>query len=112
MIRDTRGQIAAASALLVTIMILVAGALLPLMGTGALLLLGGFAASHFLAGRLYRPVEKLAVDSAENLAQRERAEAALELTSGELQLAARFSADAAHQRGRIGIQGVVHDRWI
>ena len=66
-------------------------------GAGALLLLGGLAASHFLAGRLSRPVEKLAVDSAENRAQRERAEAALELTAGELQRAARFSADASHQ---------------
>jgi signal transduction histidine kinase len=67
------------------------------VGAGALLLLGGLAASHYLAGRLSRPVQKLAVDSAENLAQRERAEAALELTSGELQRAARFSADASHQ---------------
>jgi signal transduction histidine kinase len=67
------------------------------LGAGALLLLGGLAASHFLSVRLSRPVEKLAVDSAENLAQRERAEAALELTSGELQRAARFSADASHQ---------------
>src|ERR1019366_7384414 len=41
--------------------------------------------------------ERLAVDSAENLTQRHRAEAALELTSQELQRAARFSADASHQ---------------
>ena len=67
------------------------------IGAGALLLLGALGASHFLSGRLSRPVEKLAVVSAENLAQRERAEAALESTSEELQRAARFSADASHQ---------------
>ncbi len=64
---------------------------------GALLLLGGVGASHVLSGRLSQPVEKLAVDSEENRAQRARAEAALELTSVELQRAARFSADASHQ---------------
>ena len=63
----------------------------------ALLLLGGLAASHFLSARLAVPVEKLAVDSEKNRAQRERAEAALEVTSEELQRAARFSADASHQ---------------
>jgi signal transduction histidine kinase len=67
------------------------------LAAGGLLLLGAFGASHFLAGRLSRPVEKLAVTSAENLASRERAEAALESTSEELQRAARFSADASHQ---------------
>lgn len=68
-----------------------------IVGAGALLLLAGFGASHVLARRLARPVEQLAVDSAENRAQRERAEAALESTSEELQRAARFSADASHQ---------------
>jgi signal transduction histidine kinase len=63
----------------------------------ALLLLGGIVASHVLAARLSRPVEKLAVDSEENRTQRARAEAALELTSEELQRAARFSADTSHQ---------------
>jgi signal transduction histidine kinase len=67
------------------------------LGAGGLLLLGGLSVSHFLSGRLSRPVEKLAVDSAENLAQRQRAEAALESTSEELQRAARFSSDASHQ---------------
>jgi signal transduction histidine kinase len=67
------------------------------VGAGALLLLGALAASHYLAGRLSVPVEKLAVDSEENRAQRLRAEAALELTSEELQRSARFSADASHQ---------------
>ncbi len=67
------------------------------VGLGGLLLLGGLGASHVLAGRLSQPVEKLAVDSEENRAQRERAEAALELTSAELQRSARFSADASHQ---------------
>jgi signal transduction histidine kinase len=66
-------------------------------GAGALLVLGAFAASHLLSARLSKPVERLAVDSAENRAQRVRAEAALELTSEELQRSARFSADASHQ---------------
>jgi signal transduction histidine kinase len=66
-------------------------------GGGALLLLGAFAASHLVASRLSKPVEKLAEDSEENRAQRYRAEAALESTSRELQRSARFSADASHQ---------------
>ena len=64
---------------------------------GIALVLAAFGASHVLSGRLSKPVERLAVDSAENLSQRNRAEAALELTSQELQRAARFSADASHQ---------------
>src|SRR5262249_6412581 len=60
------------------------------LGTGVLLLLGGLLVSHFVAGRLSDPVEKLAVDS-------QRTEAALETTSEELQRSARFSADASHQ---------------
>ena len=67
------------------------------LGAGGLLLLGGYAASHALARRLARPVEKLALDSEENLVQRAKAEAALEMTNEELQRAARFSADASHQ---------------
>ncbi|MEA3209191.1 MAG: two-component system, OmpR family, sensor kinase [Chthoniobacter sp.] len=63
----------------------------------ALLLVGGITVSHFLSGRLSKPVEKLAVDSEENRTQWQRAEAALELTSEELQRAARFSADTSHQ---------------
>ncbi|HYR59606.1 MAG TPA: PAS domain S-box protein, partial [Chthoniobacteraceae bacterium] len=51
-----------------------------ILGAGAILLLGGLGASHFISARLSAPVEQLAEDSAENLAQRERAEAALELT--------------------------------
>jgi signal transduction histidine kinase len=66
-------------------------------GMGALLLAGALAASHLLSSRLSMPVERLAVDSRENLTQRHRAEEALELTSQELQRAARFSADASHQ---------------
>jgi signal transduction histidine kinase len=68
-----------------------------IVGAGALLLLAGLGASHFMARRLAEPVEQLAVDSAEHQAQRARAEAALESTSEELQRAARFSADASHQ---------------
>ncbi len=66
-------------------------------GAGALLLLGGFVASRFVAGRLAQPVEQLAIDSEENRAQRQRAEAALESTSEELERTARYSADASHQ---------------
>jgi signal transduction histidine kinase len=67
------------------------------VGAAGLLVLGAFAASHLLSARLSKPVEQLAVDSEENRAQRARAEAALELTSEELQRSARFSADASHQ---------------
>jgi signal transduction histidine kinase len=66
-------------------------------GAGALLLLGGFVASRFVAVRLAQPVEQLAIDSEENRAQRQRAEAALESTSEELERTARYSADASHQ---------------
>jgi len=68
-----------------------------IVGAGAILLLGAFGASQFASTRLSVPVEKLAVDSAENRAQRERAEAALERTSKELQRSARFSANTSHQ---------------
>jgi signal transduction histidine kinase len=66
-------------------------------GAGALLLLGGFVVSHFVAARLSVPVEKLVVESEEDRAQRKRAEAALALTSEELNRSARYSADASHQ---------------
>jgi signal transduction histidine kinase len=66
-------------------------------GAGVLLLLVGLIASHFLARRLAAPVEKLAVDSAQNRLGRQRAEAALESTSEELERTARYSADASHQ---------------
>ena len=64
---------------------------------GALLLLVGLIASHFISQRLSRPVERLAVTSEKNRAQWQLAEAALESTSEELQRSARFSADASHQ---------------
>ena len=64
---------------------------------GALLLLSAFLAGNFLSSRLSAPVEQLAVDSEENRARRKRAEAALRMTSEELQRSARFSADASHQ---------------
>lgn len=67
------------------------------LGAGGVLLLGGFVVSHFFSRRLSRPVEKLAVVSEENLAQRQRAEAKLQTTAEELQRSARFSADASHQ---------------
>jgi len=66
-------------------------------GAGALLLLGGFVASNFVAARLSAPVEKLAVDSERNRRQRKRAEAALASTSEELERSTRYSADASHQ---------------
>jgi len=66
-------------------------------GAGTLLLLGGFMASRFVAGRLAQPVEQLALDSEENRAQRQRVEAVLESTSEELERTARYSADASHQ---------------
>ncbi len=66
-------------------------------GAGALLLLGAFFASRLLSNRLSEPVERLAEDSQENRAHWHRAEAALEMTSRELQRSARFSADASHQ---------------
>src|SRR5207302_4422351 len=55
-----------------------------IIGSGLLLLLAGLAASHFVSGRMSAPVERLAEHSAELLAQRERAEAALEMTNEEL----------------------------
>ena len=66
-------------------------------GAGALLLLLGFVASHFIAARLSVPVEKLAVDSEKNRAHWREAEAALASTSEELERSARYSADASHQ---------------
>lgn len=68
-----------------------------ILGAGALLLLVGLGGSHVVSARLSAPVEKLAVDSEENRTLRVRAEAALEMTSAELQRSARFSADASHQ---------------
>ena len=66
-------------------------------GAGALLLLGGFVASHFVARSMSAPVKKLALDSEENRAERERAEAALASTAKELERSTRYSADASHQ---------------
>ena len=66
-------------------------------GAGALLLLGGFVASHLVALRFSAPVKKLALDSEENRAKRRRAEAALASTAEELERSTRYSADASHQ---------------
>lgn len=68
-----------------------------ILSAGALLLVGGFAVSHFFSRQLSQPVEELAHFSEENLAQRQRAEAKLQTTAEELQRSARFSADASHQ---------------
>src|SRR6266853_195111 len=66
-------------------------------GVGALLLLGGFVTSHFVAVRFAKPVEQLALDSEQNRAQRKRAEAALISASEKLKRSTRYSADASHQ---------------
>src|SRR5258708_25691483 len=66
-------------------------------GAGALLLLCGFVATHFVARNMSAPVKKLALDSEENRAERERAEAALASTAEELERSTRYSADASHQ---------------
>jgi signal transduction histidine kinase len=66
-------------------------------GAGAVLLLGGFAASHLVALRMSAPLRKLALDSEESRAERERAEAALATTAEELERSTRYSADASHQ---------------
>src|SRR5438034_3053630 len=66
-------------------------------GAGALLLLGGFVASHLVALRMSAPLKKMALDSEENRAERERAEAALATTAEELERSTRYSADASHQ---------------
>ena len=67
------------------------------LSVGAVLLLGGLAASHIMSSRFSMPVERLAEDSAMNRAERARAEAELEFTNVELQRSMRFSADASHQ---------------
>ncbi|HEY2341873.1 MAG TPA: ATP-binding protein [Chthoniobacteraceae bacterium] len=51
-----------------------------IVSAGLLVLLAGLAASHLISRRLARPVEQLAVDSADHLAKREEAEAALVVT--------------------------------
>ena len=82
-------------------------------GAGALLLVGGFVASQFVAARLAAPVEKLALDSEENRAQRKVAEAALASTSEKLKRSTRYSADASHQLKspvtllRAGLEGLL-----
>jgi signal transduction histidine kinase len=68
-----------------------------IIAAGAFLLLVAFAVSHFASARLSAPVAKLARESAKDRAERERAEAALEKTSRELQRSARFSANTSHQ---------------
>ena len=66
-------------------------------GVGALLLLGGFVASHSVAVRFAKPVEQLALDSERNRAQRKQAEAELISASEKLKRSTRYSADASHQ---------------
>ena len=83
-------------------------------GASVLLLLGGLIASQFVAARLSLPVEKLAVDSEKDRAQRKRAETALASTSEKLKRSTRYSADASHQLKspvtvlRVGLEGLLH----
>lgn len=53
---------------------------------GAVVLLCGLLVSHFVAGRLSKPVARLEEDSEENRTQRERAEVALEISNRELRV--------------------------
>jgi signal transduction histidine kinase len=82
-------------------------------GAGALLLLGGFVASQFVAARFARPVEKLALDSEKNRAQRKLAETALASARKKLRRSTRYSADASHQLKspvtilRAGLEGLL-----
>jgi signal transduction histidine kinase len=66
-------------------------------GLGALLLLGGFVTSHFVAVRFAKPVEQLALDSERNRAERKQAEAELMSASEKLKRSTRYSTDASHQ---------------
>ena len=68
-----------------------------ILGLGAGFLVLAFAASHLIAARLAAPVEKLAIDSAQDRAHRKRAEETLASTHEELKRSTRFSADASHQ---------------
>jgi signal transduction histidine kinase len=82
-------------------------------GAGMLLLLGGFVASHFVRLRFAIPVQKLALDSEKNRAQRRRADIALVSTRKKLQRSTRYSADASHQLKspvtvlRAGLEGLL-----
>ena len=60
-------------------------------------LIAGFVASHFVAVRFAKPVERLTLDSERNRAQRRQAEAQLISTSEKLKRSTRYSADASHQ---------------
>jgi signal transduction histidine kinase len=66
-------------------------------GVGAVLLLGGFVTSHFVAVHFAKPVEQLALDSERNREQRRHAEARLISASEKLNRSTRYSADASHQ---------------
>src|SRR5258707_3957692 len=75
-------------------------------GAGALLLLGGFVASHFVARSMSAPVKKLALDSEENRAERERAEAALASTAEELERSTEIQAtQSPHWKSQIPALG-------
>ncbi len=82
-------------------------------GAGVLLLLAGFVASHFVAARFAIPVEKMALDSEKNRAQRKRAQTALASTRKKLRRSTRYSADASHQLKspvtvlRAGLEGLL-----
>jgi signal transduction histidine kinase len=84
-----------------------------ILGAGTLMLVVGLGTSYYFSARLSVPVEKLAVDSELNRAQRERTETALEKTNVELRRSTRFSADTSHQLKtpvtilRAGLEGLL-----
>jgi signal transduction histidine kinase len=72
-----------------------------ILGTGMFVLLASLIASSVVSARLSKPVEQLAEVSAENAVQRERAEAALELTE-------KRTADELRMLNA-GLQRALHD---
>ena len=64
---------------------------------GAILLVAAFLASNVISWRFSEPVKQLAAHSEENRHERDRMAVQLEVSHGELQRSARFSADASHQ---------------
>src|SRR5258707_3105997 len=75
-------------------------------GAGALLLLGGFVASHFVARSMSPPLQKLALHSREKHAERENAEAALASTAEELERSTEIQAtQSPHWKSQIPALG-------
>ena len=89
-----------------------------ILTVAGILALFGLFLSDAMAKRLAKPVKELAEASDEEHSQRLRAEQALDLTSQELERAARFSADASHQLKtpvtvmRAGLQSILEDESL